>query len=67
MHPVDASLCHLHALRGTGAAVPETAAYGTLETLRNAIGQTLTPRVRGVTGLKDEGAGLPDGRLFTPD
>ncbi|MGC1247540.1 MAG: N-6 DNA methylase, partial [Spirulinaceae cyanobacterium] len=49
----------------TGAGVPETSYYGALETLLNELGQTLQPKVRCVMQLKNRGAGMPDGGLFT--
>jgi hypothetical protein len=38
-----------------------------LATLLNAVGQMLKPRVRCVVNLKNQGAGMADGGLFTPD
>jgi hypothetical protein len=61
MNPLEAYL------RSTGAGVPETSYYPPLANLLNAVGQALTPRVRCVINLKNRGAGLPDGGLFTAD
>ncbi len=67
MHPLEAYLRDLREIRSTGAAVKETSYYPPLANLLNAIGQQLKPRVRCVINLKNQGAGLPDGGLFTPD
>src|SRR5947209_19054613 len=67
MHPLETYLHDLHAIRATGAAVKETSFYPPLANLLNTVGQTLKPRVRCVINLKNQGAGMPDGGLFTPD
>ena len=67
MHPLETYLRDLRDIRSTGAAVKETSYYPPLANLLNAVGQTLKPRVRCVINLKNQGAGLPDGGLFTPD
>ncbi len=51
----------------SGAAVPETSCYPALSNLFNAVGKTLKPQVRCVMGLRNSGAGMPDGGLFTAD
>ena len=60
-------LDELKAIRSTGAGVPETSYYPALANLFNAVGKTLKPKVRCVMNLKNVGAGLPDGGLFTAD
>jgi hypothetical protein len=67
MDPLETYLRELHLIRSTGAAQPETAFCGPLQNLLNELGKALKPRVRCVMGLADQGAGLPDGGLFTPD
>jgi hypothetical protein len=67
MHPLESYLRDLHDIRSTGAAVKETSYYPPLANLLNTVGQTLKPRVRCVINLKNQGAGMPDGGLFTPD
>jgi hypothetical protein len=57
----------LSEIRSSGAASKETSGYGQLETLFNALGQSLKPRVRCIIQLKNSGAGIPDGGFFTPD
>jgi len=55
--------------RGTGATTPETSLYSPLEALLNAAatGAKLKPRVLCFMNLKNQGAGMPDGGLFTKD
>ena len=45
----------------------ETSYYPALSNLFNAVGKTLKPKVRCVMNLRNLGAGLPDGGLFTAD
>jgi hypothetical protein len=67
MHPLKTYLTELLVIRSTGTNTPETSFYGPLANLLNVVGQTLKPRVRCVMGLKNQGAGMPDGGLYTPD
>ena len=67
MSPVEKYLDELRVLRASGAVVKETSGYGALANLVIAIGQTLKPRVRCLIQLRNSGAGMPDGGLFTPD
>lgn len=67
MIPLGAYLSDLHAVRSSGASTPETSYYPALSNLLNAVGETLKPKVRCITNLKNQGAGLPDGGLFTVD
>src|SRR5438093_13528227 len=64
---LETYLEELRAIRFSGAAVKETSGYGALANLFNAIGSTLKPKVRCFIHVKNSGAGLPDGGLFTPD
>ncbi|MGH9631297.1 MAG: type ISP restriction/modification enzyme, partial [Bryobacteraceae bacterium] len=41
--------------------------YPAISTLVNGIGKTLKPRVRCVINIKNRGAGIPDGGLFSSD
>jgi hypothetical protein len=54
-------------IRASGQDTPETSYYGPLGNLLNDIGKTLKPRVRCIINLRNRGAGLPDGGLFTAD
>jgi hypothetical protein len=67
MNPLETYIRELYDIRSTGAATPETAYYPALSNLLNEVGKTLKPKVRCIINLKNRGAGLPDGGLFTPD
>jgi hypothetical protein len=67
MTPLEAYLTRLHEIRSSGEAMDETSYYGALETLLNEIGKSLKPEVRCNLQLKNRGAGMPDGGLFTKD
>jgi len=67
MNPLETYLEELRAIRSSGAVVKETSGYGALANLLNAVGHTLKPKVRCFIHVKNSGAGLPDGGLFTPD
>lgn len=58
-------LRNLHEIYLSQAGVKETSYYGTLEILLNEIGKTLKPKVRCIINLRNQGAGLPDGGLFS--
>src|SRR5262249_44137053 len=60
-------LAELKAIRATGGGVDETSYYPALSNLFNAVGKSLTPKVRCVMNLKNLGDGMPDGGLFTAD
>jgi hypothetical protein len=60
-------LSELNRIHATGAAVPETSYYPALSNLFNSIGNALRPKVLCVINLGNQGAGLPDGGLFTAD
>src|SRR5271170_4670479 len=60
-------LLDLKRVRASGAGVPETSYYPALSNLFNAVGKTLKPKVRCVINISNQGAGLPDGGLFTAD
>ena len=64
MHPLEIYLTEIATLRG---ATKETSGYPALANLLNAIGHTLKPKVKCVIHPKNQGAGIPDGGLFTPD
>lgn len=53
--------------RATGQANPEVSYYPALANLLNAVGATMKPRVHCVINPKNQGAGIPDGGLFTHD
>jgi len=53
--------------RLSGEGVSELSYYPALRTLLEEVGGGLKPRVRCFMNLKNRGAGLPDGGLFTAD
>lgn len=67
MNPVETYIRELFDIHRAGQAVKETSYYGPLANLFNEIGKTLKPRVRCIINIKSQGAGIPDGGLYTPD
>jgi hypothetical protein len=67
MNPLETYLTELREIHDSGAATKETSGYPALAKLLDAAGHTLKPKVRCLIQLKNSGAGLPDGGLFTPD
>ena len=65
MNPFETYICELRDIRASGAGVKEISYYNALANLFNTIGATLQPKVRCVMQLKNQGAGMPDGGLFT--
>ena len=57
----------MRSIRASGSAVRETSYYPALSNLLNGAGAGLRPRVRCVINVGNQGAGIPDGGLFTPD
>ena len=67
MSPVEKYFQELCDIRSAGAGVKETSYYTALANLLADVGKTLKPRVRCILQLKNRGARMPDGGLFTPD
>lgn len=67
MNPLETYLARLREIRSSGQAQPETSYYGALENLFNEIGKSLKPNVVCNMQLKNLGAGMPDGGLYTKD
>src|SRR5260221_449013 len=67
MSSLETYLTSLREIRSSGEAVDETSYYGAPESFLNEVGKSLKPRVRCVLQLKNRGAGMPDGGLFTED
>lgn len=65
MHPLETYLQDLAQIHATGANVKELSFYPALANLLNEIGAELKPKVRAVINLRNQGAGMPDGGLFT--
>ena len=67
MNPLETYLTELREIHDSGAATKETSGYPALAKLLDTVGHSLKPKVRCIIQLKNSGAGLPDGGLFTPD
>ena len=67
MNKIENYLREVGVIRATQSGTSETSYYPAISTLLNAIGQSLSPKVRGGMQLQDKGAGMPDGGLFTAD
>jgi hypothetical protein len=67
VHPIEPYLEKLAEIRASGHATDETSYYPAIEALLAELGKPLKPRVVPVLQLKNRGAGLPDGGLFTQD
>jgi hypothetical protein len=67
MNHLETYLTHLHDARSTGEAVKETSFYPALAALLNSTGAELKPKVKCVINIKNRGAGIPDGGLFTAE
>ena len=67
VHPVESYLAKLAEIRASGHATDETSFYPAIEGLLSEIGNRLKPRVRPILQLRNRGAGLPDGGLFSQD
>ena len=67
MHPVETYLGEVQRTHFLGEGVDETSFYPALQRLLNDVGQDLRPRVRCVINIRNRGAGIPDGGLFTAD
>ena len=67
MNHLETYLTQLHDTRATGEAVRETSFYPALSALLNSVGGELKPKVKCVINIKNRGAGIPDGGLFTAE
>ena len=59
--PLERFFKAVHDVHATGAGVPETSYYPAISRLLEDVGKTLTPKVRPVINIRNEGAGIPDG------
>lgn len=64
-HAVEKYLRRMSQFHATGAGTDETAYYSPLQSLLDAAGGGLRPRVICLMGMKNQGAGHPDSGLFT--
>ena len=62
---VEAYFAQLRDIHNSGAGVAETSFYGPLATLLSDVGHRLKPKVSAIINLRNVGAGIPDGGLFT--
>jgi hypothetical protein len=67
MRPLQTYLTQLVRTRASHAHTPETSFYPALKALLDSVGERLSPPVLCVMNLRNAGAGLPDGGLFTTD
>lgn len=54
----------VHDTHSTGAAQPETSYYPDIKRLLEDVGAQLSPKVRPVIQIRNQGSGIPDGGLF---
>lgn len=64
---LEAFLRDVGEIHRTGQGVEETSYYPALAALLSGVGHQLKPRVRFVMNLRNLGAGMPDGGLFTAE
>lgn len=64
---LESFLSAVATVKATGSGTKETSYYRALSNLLDAVGNTLKPKVRCITQLKNLGAGNPDGGFFTAD
>ncbi len=67
MNLLQAYLSQMSHIKRSAAGVKETSYYSAIEALLNETGKGLKPKVRCIINLANQGAGIPDGGLFTPD
>lgn len=66
-HPLADFLAAARLIHASGGGTQETSYYTALDNLLDGVGATLKPKVRCLMQLKNLGAGMPDGGLFTQD
>ena len=67
MGALEKYLSDVRDIRLSGEGVSELSYYPALQQLLEEVGGGLKPKVRCLMNLKNHGAGLPDGGLFTAD
>jgi hypothetical protein len=67
MNPIEKYIQDLRDIHASGEAVKETSYYPALSNLLNEVGKTIKPHVHCIINIKNRGAGIPDGGLFTID
>ena len=63
--PVETYFTTLRDIHASGAGVAETSYYPALQALLTDVGSGLKTKVTAIINLKNTGAGIPDGGLFT--
>jgi len=63
--PIEGYFTTLRDIHASGAGVAETSYYPALQALLTSIGAGLKPKVTAIINLRNTGAGIPDGGLFT--
>lgn len=63
--PIEAYFTQLRDIHASGAGVAETSYYIPLAQLLTDLGNKLKPKVTAIINLRNTGAGIPDGGLFT--
>src|SRR6266568_7588038 len=54
----------LYEVHSVGVALPETSYYPDIKRLLEDVGASLSPKVRPVIQIRNQGSGIPDGGLF---
>ncbi|MCU1295856.1 MAG: putative adenine specific methyltransferase [Acidobacteriaceae bacterium] len=67
VHALEVYFSRLRDIRGAGIGQRETSYYDALATLLTTYGRKLNPRVTCVMQIRNQGAGIPDGGLFTAE
>jgi type I restriction-modification system DNA methylase subunit len=67
VHPLEIYFSRLRNIRAAGIGQPETSYYDPLATLLTTYGRHLSPRVTCIMQIQNQGAGMPDGGLFTAE
>ena len=67
MSALELYLKELVTIRSSGAGTDETSFYVPFANLLNEVGKTLKPKIHCVMNLRNQGAGMPDGGLFTAE
>ena len=63
--PIEVYFTTLRDIHASGAGVAETSFYPALQALLTSVGAGLKPKVTAIINLRNTGAGIPDGGLFT--
>ncbi len=67
LEAIEGYLRSVGQIHRSGGGVKETSFYPPLAELLNEVGKGLSPKVRCIIHVKNVGAGIPDGGLFTAE